>query len=654
MTIYPVSGYATAKFTVSATPGYGTHTTITAANTAASSGDTIFIRPGTYSESFTAKDGVDYVAYGPNLTTFSGDSDVIINGTVTLPNSSTGIGFQNITFQCSSGYCINDGGATGNFFEFASCSFLPSGSGAISQSGDNEMYFWNCNMAQGANSVPIFTAANGNIFIFGGSYATNGFTSATCTFAGTKLIIFGGVFGLPISASGSNTNGNLEMYNVSMEALGNQVGVTLANSRVAIISNCWIYSGNQPAVSAGAGTTANVYGNTIFSTAANALTGAGTINYGGNTFTSTSTTNATTETYAPLTGKQGGTGIANPNLTINLASGATGDVLTSDSSGNATWAANPGTGAITTIDADSGNLTGASGVITISGGTTGLTTTASSHTLDLTGTLVVANGGTAATSYNTNGAVISGTSSTAALAAVSLSSQKFLVGNSGAPTAKGLSIVIQTFTSNGTYTPTSGMVYCVIECMGGGGAGGGAPSTTAGQFSAGAGAGGGQYNFNTFSAATIGASKTVTIGAGGTANSGATGGNGGTTSVGSTLISAGGGTGGASIAASNATGGSTGGNAGQGGTGGISSYGNPGGGGYYSVIAGLIHGGFGGNSLFAAGGAEENIFGSGFAGNTGGGYGAGGGGATNAASQSAQLGGAGTAGIVIITEYVIS
>lgn len=32
--------------------------------------------------------------------------------------------------------------------------------------------------------------------------------------------------------------------------------------------------------------------------------------------------------------------------------------------------------------------------------------------------------------------------------------------------------VIQKFTASGTYTPTSGMIFCIIECVGGGGAGG--------------------------------------------------------------------------------------------------------------------------------------------------------------------------------------
>ena len=53
-----------------------------------------------------------------------------------------------------------------------------------------------------------------------------------------------------------------------------------------------------------------------------------------------------------------------------------------------------GSGTVVTIDADSGSATPSGGAITVSGGTTGLTTTASGSTVDLTGTLNPAYGGT--------------------------------------------------------------------------------------------------------------------------------------------------------------------------------------------------------------------------------------------------------------------
>ncbi len=88
----------------------------------------------------------------------------------------------------------------------------------------------------------------------------------------------------------------------------------------------------------------------------------------------------------PFSGAVGGTGVANTGLTINLASGAIGKILTSDSSGNATWAS-PGylTGAV---------LLAPSGIQTIS--TYGLVATA------FTGGNILMTGNTLS-STNTNG-----------------------------------------------------------------------------------------------------------------------------------------------------------------------------------------------------------------------------------------------------------
>src|SRR5215471_2028348 len=38
-------------------------------------------------------------------------------------------------------------------------------------------------------------------------------------------------------------------------------------------------------------------------------------------------------------------------------------------------------------------------------------------------------------------------------------------------------LAIRKFTASGTYTPTAGMVMCIIECVGGGGGGGGVVGT---------------------------------------------------------------------------------------------------------------------------------------------------------------------------------
>ncbi len=218
------------------------------------------------------------------------------------------------------------------------------------------------------------------------------------------------------------------------------------------------------------------------------------------------------------------------------------------------------------------------------------------------------------------------------------------------------SINIQTFNSNGTYTPTSGMKYCIIEVVGGGGGGGGAGATAGAQSSFGAGGGSGEIARGFFSAATIGASKAVTIGAAGAANSGATGGNGGNSSVG-VLISSNGGTGGATVAATN-FGSSQGGDGGTGGSGGsfrspglpgTNTFSNPGGSFGYSGAGASSPYGSGGQGIINP---AVSMTGVNFAGNSALGFGSGGSGGLNGPSQTATLGGAGTAGYVLITEFI--
>lgn len=135
--------------------------------------------------------------------------------------------------------------------------------------------------------------------------------------------------------------------------------------------------------------------------------------------------------------------------------------------------------------------------------------------------------------------------------------------------AKALSIVFQVFTSSGTYTPTTGMSYCIAQIQAPGGGSGGADSNGS-TTTSGGGGGGGEYAEGTFSAATISSSQTVTIGAVGTAGntSGSNGGTGGTSSLGSllTAIGGGGGTGSGSASASGAS--RAGGAGGTGGSGG--------------------------------------------------------------------------------------
>lgn len=228
------------------------------------------------------------------------------------------------------------------------------------------------------------------------------------------------------------------------------------------------------------------------------------------------------------------------------------------------------------------------------------------------------------------------------------------------PQGAGGAVETQTFTSNGTWTKPAAGTWAIVKAWGGGGSGG--------KYSFGAaacGGGGGGYNEGMFLLSDLSATETVTIGAGGAAQTtaataGITGGN---TSFG-TKLAAYGGVGGATNGTGGGGGGTT--SAGQYGSGGglgggtTGAAGNPptaggdasfaggGGGGGYDQVSG--NGGDGGDSYYGGGGggggtADGANAAAGGDSHYGGGGGGGGGEATSAgAGGTSKLGGAGGAG----------
>lgn len=205
----------------------------------------------------------------------------------------------------------------------------------------------------------------------------------------------------------------------------------------------------------------------------------------------------------------------------------------------------------------------------------------------------------------------------------------------------------QVFKSSGTYTPSAGTNYVIVEAVGGGGAGGGAPATGASAVSVGTGGTSGSYGKGIYTTGFSGVA--VTVGAKGAAIAGETGGVGGSSLFGSLLIAPGG-AGGIRKGPSEPILGITGSSSGATVTGGniISAPGTPGG--YSMAISQLgTVGGPGAPSVFGGGGTL-NI--AGMNGVDGTAPGSGGGGAFQGENKATALsGGAGAPGIVIVWEY---
>lgn len=388
-----------------------------------------------------------------------------------------------------------------------------------------------------------------------------------------------------------------------------------------------------------------------------------------------------------------GTGVSISNgsnsITIN-ASAATPLSFPTDS-GTATPAANAltlaGSGSITTTGAGATVSTALQGLtnhnVLIGAGTSTITKVAPSATSGVPlisqgaaadpvfGTAVVEGGGTGNTTFTAYSVITAGTTATGAFQNVSGvgTSGQVLTSNGAAalPTwqAAGTgsaftSVVIQQFiVGSPTYTPTSGMKYCIVEIVGGGGGGGGIVLAAAAQVTVAGGGGSGGYMRFFYSAAGIGASAAVTCGAAGTAGSsaGGTGGTGGTSQfipsgTGSGMTASGGigGTGGNTSAAINVKAGGAG-----GGTftdpGAFFEIGNPGMMGFGSNASGFAVGGNGAASVFGGGGQGASVVtGTSFHGLNG--TKGGGGGGSVAFNGAAQSGGIGGAGLCIVTEFI--
>ena len=217
-------------------------------------------------------------------------------------------------------------------------------------------------------------------------------------------------------------------------------------------------------------------------------------------------------------------------------------------------------------------------------------------------------------------------------------------------------IRVQTFTSSGTYTKSSGATKALVYVVGGGGGGGGVNGQGAGFTGVGGGGGAGGMAIKLITSG-LGATESVTVGSGGgggAGSSGASGSQAGSSSFGSHCSATGGNGGGGQTALSPSnTAIRIGGNGGVGSDGDINTKGQPG----QPGIAGGTGttesiGGAGGMSIFGGGarGIQGDANGEDCVDLTQ--AGSGGGGACNTNTSGNYAGGDGANGIVVVYEYL--
>jgi len=295
--------FGTAKWIVSPTASDGTHTTIAAALTSASSGDTIFIRPGTYTENITLKVGVNLTAYTcdaftPNVTII-GKCSYSAAGTVSI---------SGIRFQTNSDFILEVTGSSASVVIMNNCYLNCTNNTGVSftsSSASSNIQFINCTFFTTTTGIAYFAASTaGSLRFAEGQYGNPGGSTTTSTFAssGFLSIEYAQNFNSPISLSG--TAGVNFSYSRINGASTNTTGFTTTSSSTnqsALF--CRFDGGTSPAISVGAGTFMMDFCD-VGSSNTNAITGAGTIRYGHIVFSGTSSTiNTTTQT--PLTERSG-------------------------------------------------------------------------------------------------------------------------------------------------------------------------------------------------------------------------------------------------------------------------------------------------------------------------------------------------------------
>lgn len=267
----------TVKWVVNSVANLGTHTTIQAAITAASSGDDVFITPGTYTENLTLKAGVNLLAYTTDGTTPS----VTIIGKATMTTAGT-VSISGIRLQTNADFFLAVTGSAASIVYLNNCYLNCANATGISFTSSSGSALISINycfvIIAGANAFYTATSA-GNLTIAFSDCDITG-TSGTATASSTSATVVrikNSMIGFPLSTT---STGQIQAWNSYFDNIvANVTSVTLAGTGSASFTGCGFTSGTASALSVGTGTTLNLQACSVVSSNTNAITGAGTVNY---------------------------------------------------------------------------------------------------------------------------------------------------------------------------------------------------------------------------------------------------------------------------------------------------------------------------------------------------------------------------------------
>jgi hypothetical protein len=270
------NNYGPAKFIVDGTTvANGTHSTIAAALTSASSGDTIFIRPGTYTENLTLKAGVNLTAYVADAS-LNATGHVIIKGNSTLSTAGS-VSISGIQLETNGAALLTVSGSVASIVNLYNCYLNCTNATGItfsSSSASAAITLDCCAGNLGTTGIALFAHSSAGTMRMNWCDFTNtgGSTTASTLSAGTFNPSY---VTLPSPLTTSST-GLLQAGYTTFNG-ANVTALTHGGSVASSCGHCQAGSGSASAISISS--TLQYLNGTVFSNNTNVITGAGTLTF---------------------------------------------------------------------------------------------------------------------------------------------------------------------------------------------------------------------------------------------------------------------------------------------------------------------------------------------------------------------------------------
>lgn len=288
-----MNSFGSHKWVVNPTAGLGTHTTIQAAITAASAGDTVVItaKSTPYVENITAKVGVNVVADTADAFT----PNVVISGTFTHNTAGT-VCVSGIRFQTNAAAAIAVTGTVDSVLIMRDCYINCTNATGItfsSSSAGAGVLLQNCDGNLATTGIGIFAHSSPGAMMLDHINFTNtgaSTTASTCSSGIINMQFYNIQSAVTTSGTALGTweHGLIDTnaINITSMTVGSGTGISMKWARLT--------AGTASAASiAGIATFEHI---TVASSNTNAITGAGTLNYSLISFNgSSSTVNVTTQ-----------------------------------------------------------------------------------------------------------------------------------------------------------------------------------------------------------------------------------------------------------------------------------------------------------------------------------------------------------------------